>query len=124
MQGSPKEAKLSTVSGEIVLDDGSSLEMLETNTVSGSTKAHVRFRSNGSFSFNSVSGAIELRLPSGVSADFDVSTFSGSIHNDFGHRAEKSSSFLPSETLSFRLGSGEARVRHNSFSGPIKIRKE
>jgi len=124
VQGSPKEVKLNTVSGGIVVDDGAGLENLDTNTVSGDIEAHLRFRSGGSFSFNTVSGGIELRLPSNVSADFEASTFSGSIHSDFGGKPEKGSSILPAQNLGFTLGSGGARVKINSFSGPIKIRKE
>jgi DUF4097 and DUF4098 domain-containing protein YvlB len=124
VQGSPKEAKLNTVSGAIVVDDGAALENLDTNTVSGDIEAHLRLRSGGSFSFNTVSGGIELRLPANVSADFEASTFSGSIHSDFGGKPEKGSSVLPAQSLDFTLGSGGARVKINSFSGPIKIRKE
>ncbi len=123
VKGSPREVKLNTVSGEIALEDGESLENADFNSVSGSLTAHLRFRAGGTFSFNTVSGAISLRIPDKPSAEFEVSTFSGGISSDFGEAAKKST-FLPSEEMNFTLGSGGARVKVNSFSGPIKIRKE
>jgi DUF4097 and DUF4098 domain-containing protein YvlB len=124
LKGSPREAKLSTVSGEISIEDGASLEEAEVNTVSGTIRAGLKFRSGGSFSFESVSGSIDLRLPSGVNADFEISTFSGSIVSDFGEKPARTSSILPSQELNFSTGSGGARVSAHSFSGSVKVRKE
>ena len=124
VKGSPREVKLNTVSGGITLEDGASLENADFNTVSGPIEAHLNFRSGGSFSFNTVSGPITLRLPGKVSGEFEVSTFSGGITSDFGDKPAKKSSFLPAEELEFTVGSGGARVKVNSFSGPIAIRKE
>ncbi len=124
VKGSPREVELNTVSGRIALDDGASLENATFNTVSGSIDANMDFRSGGSFEFNTVSGPITLALPGRVSAEFEVTTFSGSITSDFGDEPVRHSSFLPSEELEFTLGSGGARVKVNSFSGPIKIVRE
>jgi hypothetical protein len=124
VRGSPTATKLSTVSGEIVIEDGATLEDAEVNTVSGPIRASLRFRSGGSFSFDSVSGSIDLRLPAGAGADFDVSTFSGSISSDFGENPKRTSSILPSQELRFSTGSGGARVRAHSFSGSVRIRKD
>jgi len=124
VKGSPREVNLNTVSGEITLDDGASLENAKLNSVSGTIDAHINFRSGGSFEFETVSGSITLRLPAKVSAEFEVSTFSGSITSDFGDKPVKKSSFLPAEELEFTVGSGGARVKVSSFSGPVKILKE
>ena len=124
VKGSPRDVNLNSVSGDIALDDGASLENAELNSVSGSIDAHLNFRSGGSFKFGTVSGDVTLRVPAKASAEIDVSTFSGSITSDFGEEPVKKSSFLPAEELSFTLGSGGARVKVDSFSGTVVIRKE
>jgi DUF4097 and DUF4098 domain-containing protein YvlB len=124
VEESPREVKLSTVSGEIVIEDGTELQVAEVNSVSGSIEASLSFRSGGSFSFETVSGPIILRLPAGINADFNVSTFSGSITNDFGEKPTRKSTYLPAQELEFTAGSGGARVTINAFSGPVKILKK
>ena len=124
VKGSPREANLNTVSGEIKLEDGASLENAELNSVSGSIDANLDFRSGGSFEFNTISGGVTLRLPAKVSAEFEVSTFSGSIASDFGDEPVRKSQYVPAEELEFTLGSGGARVKVNSFSGPVKILRQ
>src|SRR5262249_42400040 len=124
VQGSAREVKLCTVSGDILLRDGKSLENAQANSVSGTLRTQANLRSGGSFKFETVSGDVELKLPSSIGADFKVSTFSGRITNDFGAKVEKASSYLPSEELSFSVGSGGARVSVQSFSGSIRILKE
>jgi DUF4097 and DUF4098 domain-containing protein YvlB len=124
VKGSPREVKLSTVSGNIMLRDGKSLENAQANSVSGTLRTQANLRSGGSFKFETVSGDVELKLPASSGCDFKVSTFSGKISNDFGAKVEKTSSYLPSQELSFTVGSGGARVSVQSFSGSIRILKE
>jgi hypothetical protein len=68
-----------------------------------------------------MSGQVVVKVSPGVSADFDVSTFSGSIENDIGPEAERSSKYAPGKELSFSSGSGGAQVSISSFSGTVKI---
>jgi predicted membrane protein len=70
-----------------------------------------------------MSGSIDLFLPADVAADFDVSTFSGSIRNDFGPAARRTSEYIPGKELSFTSGKGGARVVAKSFSGAVNLRK-
>jgi len=59
-----------------------------------------------------------------VSADFEASTFNGSIHNDFGQKASRTSKYAPGKELEFSNGEGDAEVELNSFNGDINIRKK
>lgn len=119
-----REVECETVSGSITLEDGDDLRRGEFATVSGSIKVRARFHPRGRFSFEAVSGDIDLLLPSGVGADFDVETFSGSIDNEIGPPAERTSKWVPAEELSFTVGGGGARISIESFSGRVRIRED
>ena len=116
--------EISTVSGDISLNDGDDLEECEIETVSGDISISVDLGSRGSLEASTVSGTIDLRLLAGIGADFEVSTFSGTIVNDLGPAAERSSSYLPAKELSFSTGSGGAQISLESFSGKIRIRRK
>jgi len=119
--GEPEELELSSVSGNIRFEGGGTLKEGSFKTVSGNVVASTDFDSRGSFSFESISGNVELRVPAGVNARFEASTFSGSIRNEIGPDPERSNSILPSQELEFTLGSGGARISLQAFSGNVKI---
>ena len=78
----------------------------------------------GPFEFETHSGNITLNLSRGVSARFEIETFSGDIENDFGQEPERTSEYGPGMELSFETGGGKARVEASSFSGAVEIRKK
>jgi DUF4097 and DUF4098 domain-containing protein YvlB len=119
-----REVECETVSGTITLDDGDDLRRGEFATVSGSIRVRARFHPSGRFSLEAVSGDIDLLLPPGVGADFDVETFSGSIDNEIGPPAQKTSKWLPAKELSFTVGGGGARISIESFSGSVRIHED
>jgi DUF4097 and DUF4098 domain-containing protein YvlB len=110
-----------SVSGEIRVENGS-LESASFETVSGDISYAGDIVGRGSYDFESMSGGVTVLVPSGVSAQFDITTFSGSIDNDIGPEAERASEYTPEKELSFSTGSGGASVSIESFSGSIKIR--
>jgi DUF4097 and DUF4098 domain-containing protein YvlB len=112
-----------SVSGAIQVENGS-LENGSFETVSGDISYAGDIVGRGSYDFQSMSGSVTLEVPSGVSADFDITTFSGSIDNDIGPEAERASKYTPEKELSFSTGSGGASVSIESFSGSIKIRAQ
>jgi DUF4097 and DUF4098 domain-containing protein YvlB len=120
IQGSPREVEAATVSGEIEVATDK-LRSGDFQTVSGSIDVNADLASGGDFDFEAVSGDIVLRVPAGVSASFDISSFSGSIQNDFGHKPEKTSQYLPSTELSFSVGGGGARVSIETLSGRVRV---
>jgi DUF4097 and DUF4098 domain-containing protein YvlB len=110
-----------SVSGAIRVENGS-LESASFETVSGDISYAGDIVGRGSYDFESMSGGVTVLVPSGVSAQFDITTFSGSIDNDIGPEAERASKYTPEKELSFSTGSGGAGVSIESFSGSIKIK--
>jgi Putative adhesin len=113
--------KLETVSGDIKLDSGA-IEELETATVSGDAQIHAAPGAHGSMSLQSMSGDIRLRLPESLSAHIEASSFSGGIHTDFGKVQEKDAG--PGSSLDAHVGSGDARINAETFSGNIELRRQ
>jgi DUF4097 and DUF4098 domain-containing protein YvlB len=109
-----------SVSGAIQVKDGS-LEDASFETVSGDISYAGDIVGRGRFDIESMSGTVTLLVPPSVSAEFDITTFSGNIDNDIGPKAEHSSKYTPEKELNFSVGSGGARVSIESFSGSIKI---
>ncbi len=87
-------------------------------TVSGSVILTGDLDRDGDVELNSHSGDVVLQLSSGASADIDAGTFSGSIDVDFpGARVERESR----RSARIRLGSGDASVKMQTFSGSVKL---
>ncbi len=133
--------RASTVSGRITIKEASG--RVDAETISGQVKVagkeieevnisslsgHVYFEDDlvqgAIVHIENHSGSVTLTLSENVSADFDISTFSGSIKNEFGPEAERTGRFGPGRVLSFVTGSGDARVRVKLFSGNVVIEKK
>jgi DUF4097 and DUF4098 domain-containing protein YvlB len=123
LEGSPLEAELETVSGRVELRSAGELRRGSFESVSGNILVDTDFAVDGRYTFATVSGNVKLLLSAGVSADFDVETFSGDIVNELGPPARKSSIHLPAKELRFTAGAGGARVKAESVSGKVELRK-
>lgn len=121
--GGTAAVEASTVSGALVLQ-AEKFKELSVESVTGEAEITGALEAKGSFSFDLHSGDLVLTVPADVSADFAVETFSGDIVNDFGAQSRKVSTYTPGRELEFTTGQGEARVRINTFSGNVTIRKE
>ncbi len=121
--GAPRGVELQVVSGRIRLRATGPVERFEAESVSGDIEFEGGLGKGAVLSAETVSGRVTLRLPSATAADFDLSTFSGSIQNDFGPQAEQASKYVPSKELSFSTGGGGADVTVESFSGGITLKK-
>jgi DUF4097 and DUF4098 domain-containing protein YvlB len=135
------DVEASNVNGDIILDGvsgevsaesvGGTIEVrggrfdgCDFGTVSGDIEFDGEFVDNGRYEFEAHSGDVTLTLPAKVSADFEVSTFSGDIDNDFGPRPRRSSEYGPGKELYFTTGDGKCRVSINTFSGDVRLRKK
>jgi len=121
IRGDDLTVSAATVSGAIEILGGK-LREAEIETVSGSIRVEGELDRDGDFDFEIFSGDVTLLLPSSTSAEFDISTFSGNIDNDFGP-GPTTSELLPSKSLSFSLGSGDASVSVESFQGNVWLKK-
>ena len=96
---------------------------LSVESISGDVTASGALDGDGGFDLDLHGGDVTLEVPGDVSADFRIETFSGDIENAFGQKARKTSKYTPGRSLEFSVGGGEARVRINTFSGDVVIRR-
>jgi len=109
------------VSGSIRVE-ASDIEQGDFEAVSGSVRFTGALSPGARLSAESHSGSVVLNLPADTSARFQVETFSGSINNGFGGgEAERTSRYAPGKRLDFTIGSGDAQVRVESFSGSVTL---
>lgn len=123
VRGQPGRMDLQDISGRIEVTLQGPLEEGDFQTVAGTIIVNADLAPDARLELESVSGDIELRLPGNVSAQVELSTFSGTIENEFGTQPHKPSDLLPTKELRFTLGDGDARVAAQTVSGDIAIRK-
>jgi hypothetical protein len=121
--GAHGEVEASTVNGDIHLTGGD-LDRAKGSTVGGDIVFDAVPTSRGSIDLESHSGDVILYLPKSLSAEFDVSTFSGDISNELGPKAERTDRYAPGMELKFALGDGDARIEASSFSGSVEIKEK
>ncbi len=111
----------SAVSGMIEISAGD-LSRVELETVSGSIKFNGGLTRDGRLTIESYSGNTELTLPASTSADIEIETLSGKIENGLtDDQVTRVDKYGPGRKLRVTLGSGDARVRVESFSGNVKL---
>lgn len=112
----------SSVSGSIRVK-GTAISRADLAATSGSIRLEASVLPGARIEAKSVSGDITLVLPRGTVADFEVTTFSGGIRNDFGPAATRVSQYTSERELTFSTGSGGARIVLKSFSGNVALQK-
>ena len=121
LKGVQGEVEASSVSGAVGVSGGA-VSRAELQTTSGDIRFDAGLASGGRLDAKTVSGTVDLLLPAATAADFDVTTFSGQISNEFGPQARRASEYGPGRELSFSTGAG-GRVVAKSFSGSVHLRK-
>ena len=123
IRGGSGEVQASTVNGRLVVSGKGPYERAELETVSGGMVFEGALGAHASVSMESVSGTAEIVLPANVSADFNVTSFSGGIENALGPAAERTSKYTTEKSLEFSTGGGGASISISTLSGGIQIRK-
>jgi DUF4097 and DUF4098 domain-containing protein YvlB len=122
VQGARGEVEASTVNGTLTVTGGS-FERARLETVNGRITFEGELERQATLDVESVGGSVELRLPASTDADFSVSTFSGSIRNDWGASGRSTSRYTSQQELTFTAGSGGATVSIQTLSGDVTIAK-
>lgn len=122
IRGASGVIQASTVNGELVVDGGA-FARAQLESVNGRVEFRGDLERDATLDVETVGGNVELGLPAGVSADFSISSFSGSIVNDFGAEPRRISRYTSEQELEFSAGSGGAAVRVQTLSGAIRLRK-
>ena len=123
VRGANGTVDASTVNGRLIVEGGS-FDRVQLETVNGGVRFAGDLASGSTLDVESVGGAVELVFPASVSADFTVSTFSGSIGNEFGQEPRRTSRYTSEKELSFATGKGGATVTVNTLSGGIRLLKQ
>jgi DUF4097 and DUF4098 domain-containing protein YvlB len=111
------------VSGNVTLT-GKTPKRLDLESVSGTLTYDGDIGKGGELTVETVSGSVVLKLPPNVSAEFDTSTFSGSISSDLPVPLNFKKDGPVGKTASFRIGSGDGRVKVETFSGSVRFVKK
>jgi DUF4097 and DUF4098 domain-containing protein YvlB len=122
LKGVRSRVKASTTSGNIDVGDAS-VSVGDLHTVSGDIRFEGSLASGAQLTIGSMSGKVEAIFPRNISGEFNVSTFSGGISNDFGQTPQKKGRYSPGEKLVFSTGS-DARISVDSFSGEVFLKRK
>jgi DUF4097 and DUF4098 domain-containing protein YvlB len=114
LSGSADDAAVSTVSGPIVVEGGR-YARARFESVTGGVELQGALARGGSYSFETHSGPVTLRLAPDPDATVAVSTFGGDVRSDFGRP--------PASGETIRLGNGEATVSIRTFRGAVSLRR-
>jgi DUF4097 and DUF4098 domain-containing protein YvlB len=115
--GSSGDVRVGTVSGKADVELGT-VTRARFQTVSGTVNVSGSLAKGAEVTATSVSGSLRFTLKG--AGDYDINSFSGSIENCFGPKAQRSE-YGPGTHLTFREGDGNARVHLATQSGSIQL---
>ncbi len=115
------EAELQTVSGRIRVNGGP-WKRLNLSTVSGDVQIGGGMAAGGDMNVDSMSGDVQAQMPGSLSAQIHANTFSGDLRSDFG--TPRKVEHGPGTELDATAGGGGARIKIETFSGDLKIRRQ
>jgi DUF4097 and DUF4098 domain-containing protein YvlB len=113
----------STVSGDIDLIAVTS-KSVHAKTTSGDVTFDGLVDPTGRYDLSTHSGSVHLRIQRDASAQFSMSTWSGSIDSQFPitlKPGEQRIGSLNAKRFTFEIGGGSARIMADTFSGDITI---
>jgi DUF4097 and DUF4098 domain-containing protein YvlB len=132
--GGTEVTRAESVSGSVIVTNASGMVVAKSSSGGVDVRGDVReaelFTVSGNVVFNgnvtrrlsaeSSSGGVELTVPRSMSAEYELSTISADIENDFGPTATRSRNG-DGVALKFRVGNGGARIKGISVSGGIRL---
>jgi DUF4097 and DUF4098 domain-containing protein YvlB len=114
-----------TTNGDIEVE-AAAVDEMEVSTVGGRLEASATLNANGQIDITSVSGRIELTVPTTTSARFNVQTsVGGRITNELtSDEAERKNRYVNSRELDLTLNGGDGDVSISTVSGNVTLRGE
>jgi DUF4097 and DUF4098 domain-containing protein YvlB len=113
------EIHATSMSGDVRVRDVAGT--VEATAMSGDVHARItRLVGNGELKFTTMSGDVEVSLPSDLDANVSIATLSGSISNDFGLSVSEKK-YGPGQTARGQLGDGSRTVTLKSLSGNARL---
>ncbi len=123
IHGGHGEVLAETVSGKIEIT-GEEFDEVDASSVSGRVTFEGDLSEHASSECESHSGGVTLILSPDVSAEFDITTFSGSIQDGLHREKEKRTSLCaPGKESHVETGAGDAEVSASCFSGTVHLKK-
>lgn len=111
-----------TMSGDVRVTNTSGV--VDAKTMSGNVIVELtELSGEGDLSFVSMSGNVDVRLPSNLGAVVSAKTLSGTIENDFGLTVV-TKKHGPGQTLDGTIGDGSRRLFAKSMSGNVSLRRQ
>lgn len=112
----------STVSGDFLVE-GSTFTRISAESVSGNLQFDCGLAGGARVEVSAHSGDVVFLFAGGLSAECEISTFSGRITNGFGIEGIKNE-YGPGTELNFTAGSGDGRVEISTFSGNVVLKQK
>lgn len=120
LTGGGEDVGVTSVSGAIAIQ-GARVVRGRFESVTGDIRYDGDVERGSSLTFESHSGVIELRLPPGVSADFNVNEFQGKIVNELTGAVARPLRDRGGLELAFTAGQGGADVAIRNFKGAVLL---
>jgi len=117
-QGLTGRVGLNSVSGDLTVADGA-VEKLEAKTASGRFTADVEMNDGGALRVSTISGEVEIRLPSETSTRVELRSATGRLQSEFDGLT--ASHGPGTSTLSGTLGAGAGRLVVTTLSGQVTL---
>jgi len=127
VRGSPEDVDASTISGPLDVESPA-IRRGRFSSVTGNLRYEANPAPGSIFDFSDHAGTIDLLLPRSASSRLDMSTVTGFIQGGGPLRRDDPNSlrqFRPAsadgQTLTVRLGAGEAHMTVRTFKGAIRL---
>ena len=120
ISGISGKLQAASVSGEVKIKDVSGT--VNASSVSGEVDVEItKLAGDDDMKFSSVSGTVDVRIPSNLDATVNMSTLSGDLKTDFPLEVKKREKYSPGTSASGRLGDGTRRLHLSSVSGSVSL---
>jgi hypothetical protein len=120
IDGSSPDITIVTVSGKIDVN-GLRFEKAKFESVTGNIHFAGSFDRGGLVNFDTHSGSIDIAMPAGSPADFDVVSIAGSVANKLTKSKPLPGRYGRGAELTTASGDGGTRVVVRSFKGPVTL---